>query len=170
MNGSTEYTTTATLESLGLTPTPPERLTGVVVGILAGFNDDGEAVVSFEGTECSLQRAARSTVSLDVQSVGREVALMFEDGDSDRPLVIGLIQHPKALPAEQHQKSSPLGEAAVVVDGKRTVIKAEDEIELRCGQSSIILTKAGKVIIRGAYLLSRSSGVNRIKGGSVQIN
>ena len=30
--------------------------------------------------------------------------------------------------------------------------------------------RAGKVLIRGAYLLSRSSGVNRIKGGSVQIN
>ena len=28
----------------------------------------------------------------------------------------------------------------------------------------------GKVLIRGTYLLSRSSGVNRIKGGSVQIN
>ena len=44
------------------------------------------------------------------------------------------------------------------------------EIELRCGKASLILTRAGKVLIRGAYLLSRSSGVNRIKGGSVQIN
>ena len=32
------------------------------------------------------------------------------------------------------------------------------------------LTRAGKVLIQGAYLLSRSTGVNRIKGGSVQIN
>ena len=30
--------------------------------------------------------------------------------------------------------------------------------------------KAGKAILRGAYVLSRSSGVNKIKGGSVQIN
>ena len=35
---------------------------------------------------------------------------------------------------------------------------------------NIMLTRAGKVLIRGAYLLSRSSGANRIKGGSVQIN
>ncbi len=170
MHGTTEYTATATLESLGLTPTPPERLTGVVVGILAGFNDDGGPIVNFEGTLTALQRTARSTISLDVESVGREVALMFEDGDPDRPLVIGLIQHPKLPQADRQQQTLTLGEAAVVVDGKRTVIKAEDEIEFRCGQSSIILTKAGKVIIRGAYLLSRSSGVNRIKGGSVQIN
>ena len=32
------------------------------------------------------------------------------------------------------------------------------------------LTRAGKILIRGAYLLARSSGVNRIQGGSVQIN
>ncbi|MEW5071937.1 hypothetical protein AB1P14_09365, partial [Pseudomonas aeruginosa] len=38
------------------------------------------------------------------------------------------------------------------------------------GKASITLTRAGKVIIRGAYLSSRSTGVNRIKGGSVQIN
>ena len=49
-----------------------------------------------------------------------------------------------------------------------TVIISGDE--LRCGKASITLTRAGKVLIRGAYLLSRSSGVNRIKGGSVQIN
>ena len=58
----------------------------------------------------------------------------------------------------------------VTVDGKRVSFNAEEEIVLRCGKASITLTKAGKVIIRGAYLLNRSSGVNRIKGGSVQIN
>ena len=41
---------------------------------------------------------------------------------------------------------------------------------LRCGKASITLTREGKVLIKGAYLSSRSSGVNRIKGGSVQIN
>ena len=38
------------------------------------------------------------------------------------------------------------------------------------GKASITLTREGKVLIRGTYLSSRSSGVNRIKGGSVQIN
>ena len=54
-----------------------------------------------------------------------------------------------------------------VVDGRKIAFIAKEEIVLRCGKSSITLTKAGKVIIRGAYLLNRSSGVNRIKGGSV---
>jgi hypothetical protein len=41
---------------------------------------------------------------------------------------------------------------------------------LRCGKASITLTSAGKVLIRGTYVLSRSSGVNKIKGGSIQLN
>jgi uncharacterized protein (DUF2345 family) len=56
------------------------------------------------------------------------------------------------------------------VDGEQVVIEGKKEIVLKCGKSSITLTRAGKVLIRGAYVLSRSSGVNRIKGGSVQVN
>jgi hypothetical protein len=41
---------------------------------------------------------------------------------------------------------------------------------LRCGKASITLTRAGKVLIQGSYVLSRSTGVNRVKGGAVQIN
>jgi len=50
------------------------------------------------------------------------------------------------------------------------VLKAKQEIVLECGRASITLTSAGKVLIRGAYLSSRSSGVHRIKGASVEIN
>ena len=56
------------------------------------------------------------------------------------------------------------------LDGEQLVLTAQNEIVLRCGKASLTLTRAGKVLIRGTYLLSRSSGVNRIKGGSVQIN
>lgn len=59
---------------------------------------------------------------------------------------------------------------SAAADGERLVLKAGREIVLQCGKASITLTSAGKVIIRGAYVLSRSSGVNRIVGGSVQIN
>ncbi len=64
----------------------------------------------------------------------------------------------------------PVLKVETTADGERVTVTAEREIEFRCGKASITLTRAGKVIIRGAYLLSRSSGVNRIKGGSVQIN
>jgi hypothetical protein len=50
------------------------------------------------------------------------------------------------------------------------VICAANQLTIRCGESSITLTAAGKIILRGKYIVSRSSGVQRIKGGSVQIN
>ncbi len=97
---------------------------------------------------------------LSREDIGAQVALMFEAGDLTRPLVIGRIQR---LP----QTSTP---AVAHLDGERLEFTAEREIVLRCGKASITLTREGKVLIRGTYLSSRSSGVNRIKGGSVQIN
>jgi len=41
---------------------------------------------------------------------------------------------------------------------------------LRCGDASITLTRAGKVVIQGNYILSRSSGYNKIKGAAIDIN
>ena len=41
---------------------------------------------------------------------------------------------------------------------------------LRCGKASITLTQAGKILLDGTYVVSRSSGANRIKGASVQLN
>ena len=58
----------------------------------------------------------------------------------------------------------------VDADGRHLIVSAKEQLVLRCGKASITLTKAGKVLIEGSYLLSRSSGVNRIKGGSVQLN
>jgi hypothetical protein len=50
------------------------------------------------------------------------------------------------------------------------VLTAEREMVLRCGEASITLTRAGKVIIKGAYIVSRSTGYNKIKGAAVDIN
>jgi len=99
---------------------------------------------------------------------------MFERDDPQRPVILGLLEHPTP-PWDQEALSvggrqEPQRPAVVEVDGRRMVLTAEDEIVLRCGEASITLTRAGKVLIRGAYLLSRSSGANRIKGAVVEIN
>ncbi len=69
----------------------------------------------------------------------------------------------------QPLKSTP-GTVDVDVDGERLVVTAKEQLVLRCGKASITLTREGKVLIQGAYISSRSSGVNRVKGGSVQLN
>jgi hypothetical protein len=87
---------------------------------------------------------------------------MFEDGDPRRPIILGFVQSHASQPTPQSTEVS--------VDGEQVTLTAEKEVVLRCGHASITLTRAGKILIRGKYVLSRSSGVNRIKGGSVQIN
>jgi hypothetical protein len=56
------------------------------------------------------------------------------------------------------------------VDGERMVVTAKSELVLRCGKATITLTKEGKVLIEGTFVSSRSSGVQRIKGGAIQLN
>lgn len=152
--------------------TPPARLDGIVIGALAGIDASGTPRVGFPGCPGGTPVPARSLIELDPAEEGREVALMFEAGDPGRPIVLGLIQDPTAIeiapieaPAED---PAPAPDAEI--DGETVTLTAEKEIVLRCGRASITLTRAGKILIRGAYLSSRSSGVNRIKGGSVQIN
>ncbi len=141
------------------------RLDGVVIGLLSGFDDSGCPLVVFAANPHSEAMPARSTVTLGGDDIGAEIALLFENGDPSHPLVIGRIQRPETT--IQVPENEP---KTVEIDGERMTFNAGQEIVLRCGKASITLTKAGKIILRGAYLLSRSSGVNRIKGGSVQIN
>ena len=133
------------------------RLDGVMIGTLLALSEDGVPRVSFPGCADAEGVSARSMAPLGAADIGAQVALMFENGDPGRPLVIGRLLGAPATPQVQ-------------LDDERLELRAEREIVLRCGKASITLTRAGKVIIQGAYLSSRSSGVNRIKGGSVQIN
>jgi len=139
----------------------PERIDGVVVGRLIALGPEG-ARVTFPG--CPAEGfAARAMASLHAADIDHEVALMFEGGDPRRPVVMGRM----ATPGAPARVGAQVG---AQVDEERIEIAAEKEIVLRCGKSSITLTRAGKILIRGAYVLTRSSGVNRIQGGSVQIN
>jgi hypothetical protein len=106
---------------------------------------------------------ARTTVKLTSDMVGAEVVVLFEGGDSASPIIVGVLQQPSE---KNERKSSVQAE----VDGDRLVLTADKEVVLRCGDASITLTRAGKIVIRGAYVLSQSTGYNKIKGASVDIN
>lgn len=145
---------------------------GVMIGTIVGFSESGQLSVDFAGRKDHSPLIARTTVSVGATDIGREVVLVFAGGDLSQPIIVGLLQTPRPSPplfrssVEKHS-STPID---AVVDGKRIVLNADKEIVLSCGKASITLTQAGKVLIRGAYVLSRSSGVNRVKGSSVQIN
>jgi hypothetical protein len=135
----------------------PAPISGPVVGVLGDADDQGVPLVYFDGAHGGGPVPARTAVPLD-GAVGCEVVLLFERGDPARPLILGVLRVPRPAPA------------AAAVDGEKLVFTAEREIVLRCGAASITLTRAGKVLIEGAYVVTKSSGINRIKGAAVQIN
>ncbi len=159
----------------------------IIIGELLGFDACGEPQVVFNGSgENSL--SAISTVAITQQHIGRQVAILFANGDLSKPVIMGLIHSPlldilnnnvefvseTEKSDEPESQENPNGQAtdsnAAYIDGSRVVLEGKEEITLKCGEASITLTKAGKILIRGKYLLNRSSGVNRIMGGSVQVN
>lgn len=147
-------------------PAVRQRIVGVVVGTLIGFTDGGATpLVIYHDQPSAAALPAQSVVNLDGAHIGRRVVLMFNEGEPYRPIIMGCLQ-------EAHAKdlSSRAGQVVVDADGDRLTVSAKDRIVLRCGKASITLTKEGKLILQGAYVSSQSSGVLRIRGGSVQIN
>ncbi len=179
------------LNTISLDVAPGE----IILGTLTAINADGNPQVSFPQIANMNSLVAVSTVAVAHQQVGRQVALLFVNGDVNKPMIVGFIHSPLFdmlenfsilenvdLSTDQPtdidpfdgnvtfapEVSTPM--ETIRVDGKRILIEGQEEIVLTCGDSSITLTKAGKILIRGKYLVSRSSGVNRILGGSVQVN
>lgn len=137
----------------------------VVVGEIVALVDNGlTPLVLYPGQPGTAALAARSVLDLHGAHIGRQVVLSFEAGDTTRPIVMGVLRE-----AGDHPLDAP-GQVQVDADGQRLLVNAKQELVLQCGKASITLTKAGKVLIQGSYISSRSSGVNRIKGGSVQLN
>lgn len=140
------------------------KIDGVAVGRLVEAG--GPLLVDFPGNPSSKPLPARSAAQILPEDSGAEVALLFENGDPLKPIIVGKMFSGSELSFNDRLAAGHEAE----LDGERVTLSAEKEIVLRCGKASITLTKAGKIIIKGAYLLNRSTGVNRIKGGSVQIN
>jgi len=137
----------------------------VVIGRLVAFVDPTAPLVTFPGQLGSAAIRARLAADVDERHIGDEMVLQFENGDPCKPVVLARIRRSRAWPADA---TSPT--IQVEADGQRLSVEASEQITLRCGQASITLTKHGKVLIKGTYVLTQSTGVNRIKGGSVQVN
>lgn len=152
-------------ESVFDIPAAAGTRTGVSVGelvALVGANRLPLVAIGRSGAEVL---HPRSLVDLSALPVGAQLLMAFEEGDLCRPVVIGQLDAAAeaCLPKRRNV-------VEVEADGERLVVSAERQLVLRCGNASITLTHAGKVLIDGTYVLTRSSGVNRVKGASVQIN
>lgn len=157
----------------------------IIIGTLTTIDQQGQPLVNFTGNPKENPVSALSTQAITNSHIGRQVALLFANGELASPVIMGILHSPLHDLLENYTEPTSTRDASdsdsakvetdlavddVLIDGKKITFDAKEEIVLKCGESSITLTKSGKVLIRGKYLLNRSSGVNRIMGGSVQVN
>jgi hypothetical protein len=144
---------------------PGQPITGIVVGTLVGFTDNGMTpLVTFRGQPGSAALPARTLVDLHSVHIGRDALLLFDSGEPHRPIIVGCVR-PATAPAAEVP-----GRIVVDADGERLIVSAAHGLVLRCGKASITLTPDGKIVTRGTHIVSHATGLNRIRGGSVQVN
>lgn len=133
------------------------NIQGIVSGAITHITDDMEVYVEFNGNITGEPVAAKSILELTKQDVDEEVILMFENESVHKPVIMGKVK-------------KTCKDLKIEVDGKIKKITAKEELYLQCGDSSILLRKDGKVVIKGKDIISRARKNNKIKGGSIQLN
>ena len=129
--------------------------TGMMIGKIARIDDSGRFYVDYPGNS-SGPAVARITASVQKvllgksDPVGREVLLTFVNNDFQHPVIVDamysvlddIMEHSNGDVSLDTKKLKE-----VVMEGTRVVFNAREEIELKCGKTSITLTKSGKVLI-----------------------
>ena len=130
-------------------------LTGRIVspgaaGMVVGYERDGAACVA----------EARCLGATGTLPAGTAVALMFEGGDPDRPLVLGKME----------DTDGPAAPLALDGDSEGVRLSHPRRLRLVCGKAAITLSADGRVEIVGDHVTSLARGTNRMGGASVKIN
>jgi hypothetical protein len=133
-------------------------------GRLVRIDAEGRPFVDFNGNPAEPVAAKLALGETEIAEIirageGTEILLVFEDNDLSQPIIIGKLRH--RLPSNGIE---------IYIRGRRFTVDADEEIELRCGEAKLRITREGKIIVLGNDVLSRARRRNRIKGGTVNIN
>ncbi|QDV45640.1 hypothetical protein Enr13x_55190 [Stieleria neptunia] len=145
---------------------PATELTGVQSGRVVAIAPDGDILVQVDGagdqlTACDFLQASSS--DCPVFAVGDEV-LVHVGPPGGRGCVLG---------AKKRYDPTASSDQPVVSDTElpeHVVVEAGKSLSLRCGETTIKITKEGKILIKGVDILARAKRTHRIKGGTVAIN
>lgn len=154
-----------------------ERILEPRVGWVAAQTGDGRVRVDFPGNVAG-PLVARVSLGLEPAVLVRAAAerhgaiLLFENGDPSLPMLVGLVAPSSATPLIDAVLERSLEDVPkeARVDGRRVVIEGRDEVVLRCGKATLTLRRNGEVVLRGTNIRTEAEGIQRIKGGKVQIN
>ncbi len=136
-------------------------------GVLRQIREDGRLMVEIENH-------GTGPVACDFLTTGSNSRLRLEPGDhvliappaseTGRWCVLGRIG--TYCPPDDDLSD----ESTRTIRKKNIEIVADSKLVLRCGEGSLTVREDGTVIVKGSRILSRSKGVNKIKGASVQLN
>ena len=146
-------------------------INGFVIGALEEVDEQGRLSVSWNAGEGMIDKRfikhARSMETpVSSADAGRKVILGFENGNPEHPILFGFLEN---ADARKPVELVPEPDTATEIP-ESLHLKSEQELILECGKAKISLRADGRIVILGGYVVSRSTGVNKIKGGSVQIN
>lgn len=137
----------------------------VGVGELMALTDNGRTPIVCVAHESANAVPGRTTVDLNADHIGQQVVVLFENGDRERPIVIGVLHSDRTVVPQELMAAVDFS-----IDGERLIVSARRELVLQCGKSSITLQRDGTVRITGERIVSRATGANRVQGGSVELN
>lgn len=125
---------------------------------LVRVDEEGRIFLEVPGEIAPIE--AQTTVELTAEHVGRTVVIKLLKGRSATPIILGILRDAQAI------SRPPI---RTLVDDE-LILSANRKIELRCGRSTLILHRDGKIELRGDSINSRATQSQKIRGGSVQIN
>lgn len=141
-----------------------------ITGHLDGVDDEGRILFRAEGTEdrfpVSIGIAASDKELVQAAWLGRRALVVRTADPSSRAVLVSLVRERVSLDESVHTGCG----ITARIDGEVVRIKAESEIELRCGKSSLVMRKDGRIELHGTNVLSRSRGPNRVKGATIELN
>ena len=160
--------------TLDILPTRLGTTSTVQRGWLRRIDDEGTLYVSMyhaAGPICPCDVLLPAGGPAIVLNPGERVLFVPPDHDGERGCVLGTIgRYTVTSPAIDQPVSSTVASQPTGPHEQVLQLCADKRISLTCGEASITLTAEGAILIRGAKVVSRSKGLNRIKGASVLIN
>ncbi len=145
------------------------RADALLAGHLDGVDAEGRILFRAEGSDDPPVPVAIGMAVSDgalVQSARLRRRAVVARTDNAGLVLVGFLRER----VDARVRDAGPGDLEVVVDGETLQIRAERQIELRCGKASLLLRADGRVILSGTYVVSTSRGPNKIKGATIALN